>query len=213
VYWVRRAVLSIMLLLIVSTLWWAAGRLNGGGSDGHGATSPNAAGSNGGGDGSQAAAGSGQDQSQDDGSGQHKHRHHKPKHHGPVAPSGDCAPTDVAIAVVVHDVKAGHANPVDLELTSVGTPACTLAITPDSLAIRITSGPDVVWTSDECPNAVLAREVVVRAHKPAVYTFDWNGRRSTETCAQPGKVAERGGYWAEAALIGADMQRAYFDVT
>ena len=45
------------------------------------------------------------------------------------------------------------------------------------------------------------------------YTFDWNGRRSTETCAQPGKAAEPGGYWAEAALIGADVHRAYFDVT
>ncbi|HSS68601.1 MAG TPA: hypothetical protein VLK34_08610 [Nocardioidaceae bacterium] len=145
--------------------------------------------------------------------GRHRQHHDKPAHHRPVAPSGPCAPTDVDISVVVHDSKAGHANPVGLKLTSVGTPACTLAITSDSLALRITSGSDVVWSSDSCPNAILARELVIRAHKPVVYTFDWDGRRSTETCAQAGKVAEPGGYWAEAALIGADVHRAYFDVT
>ena len=110
-------------------------------------------------------------------------------------------------------MKSGHANPVDLKLTSVGVPACTLAITPDSLALRITSGADVIWSSDDCPNAILARELIVRAHQPVVYTFGWDGRRSTETCSQPGKVAAPGGYWAEAALIGADVHRAYFDVT
>jgi hypothetical protein len=215
VYWVRRALLVVMLLVALSMLWWAAGRLVGGSEDASGAPSAGSAAGGGGSDGTGPAAAA-TDEGQQPKNDHHPRKHakpHKPKHHQPVAPSGPCAPTQVDIAVVVHDVKAGHANPVGLRLTSVGTPACTLAITADTLALRITSGSDVVWSSDECPNLVLAREVIVHAHKPVVYTFDWDGRRSTETCAQAGKVAAPGGYWAEAALIGADVHRAYFDVT
>jgi hypothetical protein len=209
VYWVRRALLVVVLLTVLSVLWWAVGRVLGGESEAQ--ASP--ASSQGSGGGADAPAPSGGGEKQDDGEKPRKHDKKKPKRRAPVAPTGDCAPTDVDIEVGVRDVAAGHTAPVSLKLTSVGTPACTLAITPDTLALRITSGSDVVWTSDECPNAVLARELVVRAHKPTVYTFDWNGRRSTQSCASPGSVADPGGYWAEAALIGADVHRAYFDVT
>jgi hypothetical protein len=214
IYWVRRALLVMLLVVVFSLMSWAVGRLTGGGDDAAGVTGSGTP-AGGGGDGASGIGASDQQQGprKDHHPKKHEQRPHQAKHHRPAAPSGPCAPTDVAIAVEVHDVKAGHANPVALKLTSVGTPACTLAITADTLALRITSGSDVVWSSDECPNAVLARELVVRAHKPVVYTFDWNGRRSTETCAQPGKAAEPGGYWAEAALIGADVHRAYFDVT
>lgn len=211
VYWVRRALLAVVLLVAVSLAWWALGRVVGG--SGSGAAASGSAGSGDSGTGTASGGGAGHGEKDDPPAGKHRPDKHKPKHHRPVAPTGDCAPTQVDIDVKVHDVASGHVAPVGLRLTSVGTPACTLAITPDTLALRITSGSDVVWSSVECPNAVLAREVVVRAHKPVVYTFDWDGRRSTETCAQPGKVAEPGGYWAEAALIGADVFRGYFDVT
>jgi hypothetical protein len=222
VYWVRRGLLIAVLLLVVSLLWWTAGRVFGGGEPGSSASSNapaagdgSGAGGSGGGGGPGGGATTGQSDNQTGGRHPAKHHktHHKPAHHQLVAPSGPCGPDDVAIAVQVHDVKAGHSNPVTLKLTSVGTPACTLAITADTLALRITSGSDVVWSSDDCPNDVLARELTVRATQPTSYTFDWNGRRSTETCAQPGNLANPGGYWAEAALIGADVHRAYFDVT
>jgi hypothetical protein len=212
---VRRALLGVVAVLVVSIFWWAVGRVVGGSDSGSSAASGAGSTAQGTGDsGGGANGGSASNQNANDGSpGRHRHHKHKHKHHRPVAPSGECAPTQVDIAVVVHDVASGHTAPVGLKLTSVGTPACTLAITPDTLALRITSGQDVVWSSDNCPNAVLARELVVRAHKPVVYTFDWDGRRSTETCAEPGKVAAAGGYWAEAALIGADAHRGYFDIT
>ena len=78
--------------------------------------------------------------------------------------------------------------------------------------LRITSGDDVVWTSDDCPDKLLAEEVVVRADPAGVYTFRWDGHRSTGSCAGAGPVAKPGGYWVEAALIGADAHKAFFDV-
>jgi hypothetical protein len=216
VYWVRRALLLVLLVVVFSLIWWgAASVFGGGGSDARGSTSSSAGGSGGSGDGGSTVGGASQQGGGADKQRPGKHRHDggKPTRHRPAAPSGPCAPTDVDIAVVVHDVAAGHHAPVALRLTSGGAAACTLAITPDTLALRITSGSDVVWSSDDCPNSLLARQLIVRAHKPVVYTFEWDGRRSTETCRTPGKVALSGGYWAEAALIGADVHRAYFDIT
>jgi hypothetical protein len=215
VYWVRRALLAGVLLVLLSLVWWTSGQLFG---DGPAAAGGAATGGHrppdGGGPGAVAGPTADQRHDGDDTSQPGKHRPpKKPKHRQPAAPSGPCAPAQVDIEVSVHDIAAGHSEPVTLALKSVGVAACTLAITPDTLALRITSGPDVVWSSDECPNDVLARELVVRAQKAVVYSFSWNGRRSTETCAHPGKVAQPGGYWAEAALIGADVHRAYFDVT
>jgi hypothetical protein len=216
VYWVRRLLLAVILVVALSLVWWAVGRVFGGGSG------PDSAASAGGqspvnGGGPAAAVGDASNHQQTGGDtkppGKHRDPKKKSKHHRLAAPSGPCGPTQVDVEVGVHDIAAGRSEPVTLTLKSVGVAACTLAITPDTLALRITSGSDVVWSSDECPNDVLARELVVRAQKPVVYTFTWNGHRSTETCASPGKVAQPGGYWAEAALIGADAHRAYFDVT
>jgi hypothetical protein len=91
--------------------------------------------------------------------------------------------------------------------------ACTLAITPDTLVVRVTSGADVVWSSGDCPDALLAKAIVVRSDPATVYQFRWNGRRSTDACRVPGAVAPPGGYWVQAALIGGEPHEAFFDVT
>jgi hypothetical protein len=88
-----------------------------------------------------------------------------------------------------------------------------LAITPDTLVTRVTSGSDVIWSSGDCPDTLLAKEVVVRSDPATVYEFQWNGRRSNDACGGPGTVAPPGGYWVEAAIVGGEPQRAFFDIT
>jgi hypothetical protein len=209
VYWRRRLGLVVVLCLLATVAWWSLGRFAGGspaaGSD-RGTSSSSSGGAQ---DGSDPPAGRPRHQRDNE----DKAHHHKRHRHRPPRPTGACVPAKVAMVIDVSDVRAGRSEPIALKLTSRGAPACTLAITPDTLALRVTSGADVIWSSQDCPNALLARELVVRAHHPTVYQFDWNGYRSTDTCAKPGKVATPGGYWAEAALIGGPVHRAYFDVT
>ncbi len=126
-------------------------------------------------------------------------------------PTGECDPAKVNLTIHVADSKAGHANTATLLLT-IPAGACRLPITPDSLVARVTSGSDVVWSSTDCPDALLARQVVVRHDPAAVYSLTWNGRRSTGGCAAKGEVAAPGGYWIEAALIGGEPHKAYFDI-
>lgn len=138
------------------------------------------------------------------------HRPGKPPGNSP----GNCDPSQVDMSIDVSDSVEGRSSSAtfvfQLPRSAV---ACTLAITPDTMVTRVTSGPDVVWSSGECPDALLAKEIVVRADPATVYQFQWNGRRSTQECKVPGKVAPPGGYWVEAALVGGEPHKAYFDIT
>lgn len=127
-------------------------------------------------------------------------------------PTGDCRPADVGMEIDVSDSVAGRSNVATFILTSRTVPACILAITPDALVIQVTSGDDVIWSSSDCPDAVAAKQVVVRTDPATVYDFDWNGKRSTEDCDSPGDTPEPGGYWVEAALVGGEPHKAFFDI-
>jgi hypothetical protein len=127
-------------------------------------------------------------------------------------PTGDCAPTEVGMSIDVSDTSVGQTTTATLVLTSRATPACTLAITPASLVLRITTGDLVVWSSDDCPDMLPARQVVVRADPATEYRFEWDGKGSVEGCSPAGAPASPGGYWVEAALVGAESHRGYFDV-
>lgn len=222
VYWTRRLLLVAVAILVISLIWWVLGRISGS------AEEPTA------GPSADAPASGGHTSAETDetdsatpphpGNGGRNQGRQNPggKNHEdtpdrpppvPAEPTGDCDPEDVAMNIVVSDAPSGKPNPADLVFTSLGTPACTLAISPGSLVLRVTSGSDVVWSSDDCPDDVLAKEIVVRQDPPTTYRFTWNGHRSTDSCREPGGVALPGGYWVEAALVGADAHKGFFDVT
>lgn len=151
------------------------------------------------------------------------HSQHPGSRHTPSAapttplatPTGECDPRQVGMSIDVPDSVEGHPNTATLVLTvPASVDACTLQITPESLVVHITSGSDVVWSSNDCPDALPARQVVVRHDPATVYSLSWNGRRSTGHCGgSPGAVAPAGGYWVEAALISGAGHKAYFDIT
>jgi hypothetical protein len=218
VYWVRRVLLLAFVVLVVSAVWWLLSGLgnphSGGGATPQAAVTPDtvtppapttSAGATGGG---RADA--------------HRHRSHHAgngpgRRHSPRAalppPTGPCSPTDVAIAVQVAGVRQGEATTSTLSLTSRWAPACTLTVSPHSMVVRIVSKNGLlVWTSDDCPNAVPARQLVVRSERATIYRMPWDGHRSVEGCSSPGPPAAPGDYWFEVALLGADVYRGEFTI-
>ena len=224
VYWRRRLTLLVILVLVIAVFWWllsALGRSPSAGSDPASTSSastrdtvrtsgprlnrgqwlefPAATPST-------SEEGSSSDPPADD------KKKEEPEPEPLAEPTGDCAPTEVGMSIDVSDTSVGEATTATLVLTSRATPACTLAITPASLVLRITSGDVVVWSSDDCPDMLPARQVVVRADPATEYRFEWDGKGSVEGCSPAGPSASPGGYWVEAALVGAESHRGYFDV-
>jgi hypothetical protein len=90
--------------------------------------------------------------------------------------------------------------------------ACSLGLAPSRLEVRITTGHVTVWDSSTCPDGLPAENVVVGPRPAAVYTLHWDGHIDSNACKAGSRVAEAGGYWVEAAVVGGNPDRTYFAV-
>jgi hypothetical protein len=220
VYWVRRLLLLALVVIVVSAVWWLLSGLGPQSKDVGAAPQTSQV--------SQTVTPSSPttDTSSSRGTGAGRHHHKTPPggtdahpgrqhHHQPqlAASTGPCAPGDVAITVQVDGVTRGEAATATLSLTSLSTPACTLPVDSHAMVVRIVAkGGGVVWTSDDCPDAVPARQIVVRADPATTYRMAWDGHESVQGCTAPGRLAPAGDYWFQVALVGAEAYQGGFTV-
>jgi hypothetical protein len=122
-------------------------------------------------------------------------------------PDGPCAIDEVTVTPVAATAKGGAAIPLTLQLTGI-RPACTFAVSADSLVAKVTSGAKRVWSTQDCPNAVTKSSVVVRSGTPTTVQVTWSGRYSDAQCSRSSDYALPGTYQVEAAAIGSEPSDA-----
>lgn len=234
VYWTRRVLVIALLVVVALLVWWA---MPGGGSGAsanpepggtspavnHPASTPSTG----------SGAGTGQ------GSGQHTPKTPPRTSHTPggtttsgpthtttpatppttttptvplTSPTGACDPTTVRLALSVDSIPTGYGTTVKIAMSTSDGSTCSLGLRPSLLVAKITSGIATVWQSGNCPDALPAKNVVVRPEPGVVYSFRWNGRVSPYGCTAD-RVADPGTYWAHAALVGGQPRQASFVVT
>lgn len=126
-------------------------------------------------------------------------------------PSGPCANSDVVVTPSVRGAAyAGKPVVFTLALTTKVSPACDWDVTAESLAVRITSGTDRVWSTQDCVGAIPRQSVVVRKDQPASVNVVWNGQRSDAECTRTTPWAEPGYYHVVAAAFGAEPTDVQF---
>lgn len=129
-----------------------------------------------------------------------------------LPPSGECRDAEVSVLPSVEKAWVGHK--VVIRLLLQGTqPACTFEVSPSSLVVKVTSGDDRIWSSQDCNRAVPRREVVVRSSQPVEVPVVWNGRRSDTECTPGNAWALPGFYHAHAAAFGSTPSEVQFEVT
>ncbi len=107
--------------------------------------------------------------------------------------------------------KAAAGGKVVLKLQLSGTqPACTFAVSSNTVVVRLTSGIDRIWSSQDCPGSVPRRDVVVRNAVPTTIDVSWSGRRSDSTCSGSTAWALPGYYHAETAALGSTPANSQF---
>jgi hypothetical protein len=209
VYWVRRAmVLGFALLLVVGIA-----RLLGNGSDGSSGPDDTAA---------QVAADttpSGTDTTSGPPSISEATRRpglHQSRTQTPLAePTGPCSGEDIAVTPEVTGAVAGRDVKVVLQLRTLSSPACTWQVSPRNLAVKITSGPDDIWSSRDCPRSIPAREVTVRSAVTTKVAMIWKQakRSDSEDCARFTDWAMPGWYHVTAAALGGEPSDVQFELT
>jgi hypothetical protein len=131
----------------------------------------------------------------------------------PPEPSGPCTPSDIVATPKVRG--AAHAgSPVifRIKLNTLESPACTWRVSSSSLAMKLVSGSDRIWSSQDCPAAIPTADVVVRKDYPAKIDVRWHGMRSDNTCSRTTTWAQPGWYHAQAAAFGAEPTDVQFEL-
>lgn len=134
---------------------------------------------------------------------------------GPVlaAPEGPCTDRDIAVTPTAKKTVAGSPAAFVLELRTILTPACTWEVSPQTLTVKITSGDDDIWFSDQCPRAIPREDVVIRNNVSTEVEVTWSGRRSDEDCSRLTEWAMPGWYFIEAAALAGEPSDLQFELT
>lgn len=128
-----------------------------------------------------------------------------------LPPNGKCLDDEVSAVPSVKRAWAG--GPITIRVALSGTqPACTFDVAPDSLVVKIESGEDRIWTSQDCQKSIPRRQVVVRSGRPVVVHVTWSGRRSDDQCSKD-DWALTGFYHVYAAALGSTGTDVQFEVT
>lgn len=127
-------------------------------------------------------------------------------------PSGTCENGDIVATPTITEAPGGSDVPITLNLRTRVTEACTWTVSPETLTVSITSGSDSIWSSRECPAAIVPQDVVVRQAVDAPVVVTWNARRSDEDCSSLTEWALPGYYHVEAAALAGEPTDVQFEL-
>ena len=83
--------------------------------------------------------------------------------------------------------------------------ACRLTLNADVFELKIYSGTDRIWSSDDCARLVPAKQVTLKPEQEVAWSMSWNGERSQQgaTCKNRPESPRAGYYYATAQYKGA----------
>ena len=128
-------------------------------------------------------------------------------------PQGPCADTDVVATSTVPSPVAGNDIAVEVSLHTAFSPACTWTVSSDTLAVKITSGSENIWSSQQCPQAVPTQDVVLRRAVPTTVQVVWSAKRSDEACSGRTDWALPGFYHVLVAALAGEPSDQQFELT
>jgi hypothetical protein len=145
------------------------------------------------------------------GRGRHHHRSRSTPSSSPVAmPSGPCADDDVAITPSVPHPVAGSDIDLVLDISTITSPACDWTLSGRTLALKITSGSDLIWTTVQCAKVIPTENLVLRNSAPTRVKLPWNARRSEPGCPKVTDWAKLGTYHLHVAALSGQPQDVTF---
>lgn len=118
-------------------------------------------------------------------------------------PTGPCTVDEVTVTPELTDGVAGAPVGIVLRLTGI-RPACTFAVSSRSVVVKVTSGKDRIWSTQDCRKAIPRSTVTVRSSEPVEVPVTWSGRRSDADCSRATSWAMPGYYHVAASAIGSE---------
>lgn len=117
----------------------------------------------------------------------------------------DCKPTDMKVRLKGdRTLSAGQNNEFRLMLSNGSQQTCLISVTDANFELKIYSGKDRIWSSQDCSKLLADFDKKLRAKADVAWTMTWNGERSVKgkSCRAGAGTPRPGTYWATAQLDG-----------
>jgi len=92
--------------------------------------------------------------------------------------------------------RVGGQLPIRMTVRNVGDVPCTRPLGQGSVELRVLSGSDQIWSSDDCSPGGPAGRTRLKPGQAEAVQLAWSGRRSRPGCRGPGEQALPGTYRA-----------------
>jgi hypothetical protein len=107
---------------------------------------------------------------------------------------------------------SGGAPKFTLTVRNIGSVACRRALGPDAVELRVFSGEDRIWSSDDCNTAKGQGVMTLKPGEAQALTVRWPGKRTKPGC-DVGDVAQPGTYRVSARVGDIVRQGSVFRIT
>jgi hypothetical protein len=107
---------------------------------------------------------------------------------------------------------SGAAPRFTLTVRNIGSVACRRALGPDAVELRVFSGEDRIWSSDDCNEAKGEGVMTLKPGEAQALTVRWPGKRTKPDC-DVGEVAQPGTYRVSARVGTLVRQGSVFRIT
>ena len=118
----------------------------------------------------------------------------------------DCAPAGLRVKVSGdRSLSPGQNNTFTLSLVNPGARTCLTSVTDSNFELKIYSGKDRIWSSQDCGKTLAAFDKKLAPRAGVSWKMTWNGERSVKgkECKRGADTPQSGTYWATAQLDGA----------
>ena len=104
-----------------------------------------------------------------------------------------------------RSLSPGQNNTFTLSLTNPGAQTCLASVTDQNFELKIYSGKDRIWSSQDCGKTLAAFDKKLAPRAGVSWKMTWNGERSVKgkACKRGTDTPQPGTYWATAQLDGA----------
>ena len=107
---------------------------------------------------------------------------------------------------------SGGAPKFTLTVRNIGSVACKRALGPDAVELRVFSGEDRIWSSDDCNEGKGQGVMTLKAGEAQALSVRWPGKRTKPDCVL-GDVAQPGTYRVSARVGSIVRQGSVFRIT
>ena len=127
-------------------------------------------------------------------------------------PCGDDV-LEVQATAETADVPPGARTALTLSVRNTGATPCVRALGQGAVELVVTSGDDRVWSSDDCASGGTVEQVVLAPGEASTARATWTGTRSAAGCPADQPVAPAGTYRVTARVGELRVPGMVFRVT